>query len=217
MSSLLLRVTHAETNVVDTLGPGARAVVWVQGCSLRCPGCMVSRNMECRNRRFALFAREPCCTVASPNARHGRNHRKRGRANRAAVRRCGTAPSISRCGKKHVRLQPATVWKNSSKETTLRLTCCFHGRTFWLTDVLIWVKPGGFYGVGAATSACCSYPSAFRLQRRSNKAGTNRIEVRLSGDGGLILLGIPRPGTLAHLRKRLNEGGLQFINEQPWK
>lgn len=26
--------------VTDTMGPGVRSVVWVQGCTLRCPGCM---------------------------------------------------------------------------------------------------------------------------------------------------------------------------------
>ena len=35
-----LRLYHYEP-VVHTLGPGRRAGVWVQGCALACPGCLV--------------------------------------------------------------------------------------------------------------------------------------------------------------------------------
>lgn len=37
-SSMLLNV-HAIMPVSYVNGPGARAVVWTQGCRLRCPGC----------------------------------------------------------------------------------------------------------------------------------------------------------------------------------
>lgn len=35
-----LRAYYWTTGVNDVLGPGKRAVVWVQGCSLRCKGCI---------------------------------------------------------------------------------------------------------------------------------------------------------------------------------
>lgn len=31
---------------VRTLGPGLRAVVWVQGCTLRCPGCLAPESWD---------------------------------------------------------------------------------------------------------------------------------------------------------------------------
>ena len=36
-----LRIHHFVPASVDTLGPGRRAVVWVQGCSIHCPGCIL--------------------------------------------------------------------------------------------------------------------------------------------------------------------------------
>lgn len=41
MEQPMLRVRHTQLGVVDTLGPGTRSVVWVQGCTLHCPGCIV--------------------------------------------------------------------------------------------------------------------------------------------------------------------------------
>lgn len=41
MDRPLLRVRYTQRGVVDTLGPGTRSVVWVQGCTLHCPGCIV--------------------------------------------------------------------------------------------------------------------------------------------------------------------------------
>ena len=39
-STCVIRAVVRDTarDVVDTLGPGRRSVVWVQGCSLSCPG-----------------------------------------------------------------------------------------------------------------------------------------------------------------------------------
>lgn len=39
-----LEVMSTAIGVVDTLGPGRRAVVWVQGCSLHCRGCIVPES-----------------------------------------------------------------------------------------------------------------------------------------------------------------------------
>jgi anaerobic ribonucleoside-triphosphate reductase activating protein len=36
-----LEIRERLVGVRDVLGPGFRAVVWVQGCTIRCPGCMV--------------------------------------------------------------------------------------------------------------------------------------------------------------------------------
>lgn len=46
MLSPTLRI-HARIPLVrDTLGPGARAMVWVQGCVHRCPGCMMPESWD---------------------------------------------------------------------------------------------------------------------------------------------------------------------------
>lgn len=42
----LLRIHTWFPLVRDTLGPGTRAVVWVQGCSHRCPGCMMPESWD---------------------------------------------------------------------------------------------------------------------------------------------------------------------------
>ncbi len=40
----LLRVADTHCFLTDTLGPGKRATVWVQGCSIHCPGCIVPES-----------------------------------------------------------------------------------------------------------------------------------------------------------------------------
>jgi anaerobic ribonucleoside-triphosphate reductase activating protein len=40
-----LRLHHREAPV-GVLGPGNRAVVWVQGCPFRCPGCMTPDSLD---------------------------------------------------------------------------------------------------------------------------------------------------------------------------
>lgn len=37
-----LRVAHSETKV-SSLGPGHRAAIWFQGCTLNCPGCVAAQ------------------------------------------------------------------------------------------------------------------------------------------------------------------------------
>jgi len=41
-----IRLNAWLPDVRDILGPGLRAVVWVQGCTLRCPGCMVPETWD---------------------------------------------------------------------------------------------------------------------------------------------------------------------------
>jgi anaerobic ribonucleoside-triphosphate reductase activating protein len=36
----MLRIHHWQSNIKNILGPGNRAVVWVQGCNLACKGCI---------------------------------------------------------------------------------------------------------------------------------------------------------------------------------
>ncbi len=49
-----LYVDHISPSVI-TLGPGKRIVLWVQGCSLRCFGCMSAELFERRvNTRFKV-------------------------------------------------------------------------------------------------------------------------------------------------------------------
>jgi anaerobic ribonucleoside-triphosphate reductase activating protein len=36
----MLRIAHRAAPIAEVLGPGRRAVVWVQGCAQRCAGCI---------------------------------------------------------------------------------------------------------------------------------------------------------------------------------
>jgi anaerobic ribonucleoside-triphosphate reductase activating protein len=36
----MLRVAHRAAPIEAALGPGRRAVIWVQGCASRCAGCI---------------------------------------------------------------------------------------------------------------------------------------------------------------------------------
>jgi anaerobic ribonucleoside-triphosphate reductase activating protein len=46
----LLRVADTHYYLTDTLGPGKRAAVWVQGCSIHCEGCIVPESWNIRAR-----------------------------------------------------------------------------------------------------------------------------------------------------------------------
>lgn len=43
-----MRVHHWVPCSTDTLGPGNRAIVWVQGCEIRCPGCILPEAWDAR-------------------------------------------------------------------------------------------------------------------------------------------------------------------------
>lgn len=38
--------TYSRCEGTDALGPGRRAVLWVQGCGIRCPGCLVPDSWD---------------------------------------------------------------------------------------------------------------------------------------------------------------------------
>lgn len=46
-----LRVHHMVPVLEDILGPGRRAVVWVQGCTIRCRGCVLPEAWDSRGGR----------------------------------------------------------------------------------------------------------------------------------------------------------------------
>lgn len=43
---MTLRIHHWLPRIQDTLGPGCRVAVWVQGCSQACPGCMAPETWD---------------------------------------------------------------------------------------------------------------------------------------------------------------------------
>lgn len=49
IDSPLLRVADIARTVIDTLGPGRRSIVWVQGCTLYCRGCWVPETWGTRS------------------------------------------------------------------------------------------------------------------------------------------------------------------------
>lgn len=53
-------------------GPGVRAVVWVQGCSIGCPGC-INRHLIPRRRRHLVDPVALCCRLreAAPEVEGG--------------------------------------------------------------------------------------------------------------------------------------------------
>ncbi len=69
MSNHTLRVYHFEP-VVRTLGPGMRCGLWVQGCSLGCPGCLVPDSHDATKGK-AVAVRELAARILAVEGNTG--------------------------------------------------------------------------------------------------------------------------------------------------
>ncbi|WP_244928743.1 4Fe-4S single cluster domain-containing protein [Nocardioides sp. W7] len=207
----LLRIGHTALDVVDTLGPGRRSVVWVQGCTIHCAGCIVPESWRAGGRLVdpAELADE---LLADQDAQ---------------LTVSGGEPTE----------QPAAVARLlAAARERGRTTWVYTGRSIEdlvaegdddlltmlaLTDVLVdgpfaEDQAGGVGYRGSRNQRILRLTDA--VDEESALGGRpGKIELRLSSSNHeLTLIGIPEPGLMTSLRERLAARGHE-LNSRHWR
>lgn len=207
-----LYIHHWLPSVRDSLGPGRRAVVWVQGCSLACPGCMVPETWH-RPRGREVYPLELADRILAQEGLDG-------------ITISGGEPTE----------QPEAVRQLLARVCAAGLnTWVYTGRT--LEDLLaeasapldamlaqVDVLVDGPYDSGLA--------GALRLRGSANQrilhltgaipavlddqGEFSRVEISINEAGELVVIGVPPPGFLRGLRDALKRRGITVFNDRHW-
>lgn len=210
----LLNVRHTATDVVDTLGPGRRAVVWVQGCTLRCPGCIVPEMWNPARPGRLIDADELAQELLGPDPE-------------IQLTVSGGEPTQ----------QPFAVAKLLSAAHRLgRNTWVYTGQTLerlvaaddpeldeFLAHVDVLVD-GPFEQERAIALPYrgSSNQRIIRLTEAISAADAEsgpggRLSLTIDGSGRLVVIGIPPPGLLPRLRAGLASRGVIVDPENSWQ
>jgi anaerobic ribonucleoside-triphosphate reductase activating protein len=196
--------------VRDCLGPGLRAVVWVQGCVRRCPGCIASE-------------------LQPPSGGHPVDPR----ALAEDLLHRGELDGLTVSGGEPMDQPMALaallrVFRDAGKSTWVYTGYSLEylvgrddpdvDRAIALTDVLV----DGDYRQDLVALPFRGSANQ-RLIRLSGPplappAGGwgSRVEVRVDVEGSLMVVGVPPRGFLAQLQARLGARGLVVVPDQPW-
>lgn len=213
VDSPLLLVRHTARDVIDTLGPGRRSVVWVQGCSLRCPGCMVP---EMWNPDVGGYLVEPVGLATqlladSPESDltvSGGEPTEQPKAVEVLLR---TAHRMGR-----------TTWVYTGRTLEEILKADSDPVLSMLAHVDVLVD--GRYEQTRPTSKPYRGSSNQRILNLTGviptddiDTGAGRVSLTLDTEGGLIVIGVPPPGFLPQLQSRLRSRGITVLPEHPWR
>jgi anaerobic ribonucleoside-triphosphate reductase activating protein len=207
----LLRIRDWKPGVRDVLGPGERAVVWVQGCSLHCPGCMVPETWS------------PAGGHAVEAAELAREILAAGRVDGVTV--SGGEPmeqpaavaellaAVRAAGK------DAWVYSGYTLEELLARDDPEVDRVLALADVLV----DGRYEQARPEASGYRGSGNQRLVPLTGRAlpppgaPPPRVQLTLYREGRLVVVGVPPPGFLARFRDRLAERGVALDADRTWK
>ncbi|HET7228701.1 MAG TPA: 4Fe-4S single cluster domain-containing protein [Longimicrobium sp.] len=195
----------------DVLGPGKRAVVWVQGCSLRCPGCMVPETWSPSGGRavdVAELAREILAAerLDGVTVSGGEPMEQPGAVAEllAAVRAAG---------------KTAWVYSGYTLEELLARQDAEVDRVLALTDVLV----DGRYERERPESAGYRGSGNQRLVPLTGRAlpprdsPPPRVQLTLGAEGQLVVVGVPPPGFFLRFREALAERGIALETDRTWR
>ncbi len=189
------------------LGPGRRAVVWVQGCSRRCPGC-VAPEMQPHNGGEAV---DPEALARKILAAHPDGITVSGGepAEQAAAVAALLAP---------LRAAGLNVILYSGWQRGELAADCLPGSAalLALTD---WLIDGDYRqelddGRPLAGSSNQTVHRLTPAGERMEAPEQREWQLELDGDGNLALTGLPPPGFVTNFRRRLAQSGLRLPD---WK
>ena len=187
-----LRIHASMHGVNGILGPGKRSVVWVQGCSLHCPGCMVPETWDCEGGR-SIYVADLAKEIISNDDVEG--------ITVSGGEPFQQASAVSRL---------LEMVKNSGRNTwvytgyTIAELLAKKDQTFErllsFTDVLVDGRydqeaAGAHLFRGSANQRIVSLTDAIPDDGWENE-NYSRIKVSLNVDGDLLIVGIPPPGFL---------------------
>lgn len=207
----LLRLTHTATDVIDTLGPGRRAVVWVQGCSIHCEGCIVPETWGTQGGTWVdpvdLAATLLADTESDLTVSGGEPTEQAG----AVAALLGEAHRLGR-----------TTWVYSGRRLEDLVGEADDNILLLLsrTDVLVDGPyerrvAGGVGYRGSRNQRIIRLTDAIP-EDLADTGKPGKIEVRLDGDDGLMLIGIPAPETVPKMASALAERGIQ-LESRHWR
>lgn len=198
-----LRISHTATEVIDTLGPGRRSVVWVQGCTIRCEGCIVPESWGDQVGQWEDPAELALKLLANSDS------------------------NLTVSGGEPTEQAPAVSILLSEARRLGRTTWVYTGRRLEdlvadgdeevlsllsLTDVLVdgpyeLATAGGVGYRGSRNQRILRLTDAIPVgEARGGKPG--KIEIRLDGNDSIWLIGIPEPGALTGMSAALAERGI---------
>ena len=210
----LLRIRFREDCVLDTLGPGKRAVVWVQGCSVHCNGCMVPETWRHAGGTLhepAVLANELINKTPDLDGITVSG----GEPTEQALAVAEFLTVFRECGKN------TWVYSGYTLEQLVKRSDDATDRLLSLTDVLVDgpympAEAGAFSWRGSANQHILRLSDRIPADLLTSE-GAGRIEVRLDNAGGLVFLGIPPPGFLDTFRSRLEQNGIQLQTQVSWR
>lgn len=212
-ASDLLQIHAWLPAVREALGPGLRAVVWVQGCSLRCPGCMVPETWPSTGGQWVDPVELARMLLQRPEIE--------------GITVSGGEPSEQAAAVARLLAEVKTAGKNTwvySGYTLEELVARNDPATdemLAFTDVLVdgrydMAQAGSFRWRGSANQRILRLTEAIPIERIQG-GEFSRVEITLDYRGQLLVVGIPPPGFLHHFVERLREKGVVVSAGSPWQ
>ncbi len=210
---LQLRVHHWLPLVRNVLGPGGRAVVWVQGCSLACKGCMVPETWSKREgelydpnelaRELLMHPEVEGITVSGGEATDQPN---------AVVQ---LLKFFKEAGKN------TWVYTGYTLEELVARDDLETDRLLSLTDVLVDgrydILKAGVYRWRGSSNQRIIHLTDVITPTAEEASCSGSVEVTLDGQGRLLVVGVPPPGFLPEFKAKLEARGLRVNNRHTWK
>jgi len=213
MSCPSLRIYAWMPAVYQVLGPGLRAVVWVQGCSLRCPGCMVPETWATTGGQLVdpieladyILVREDIEGVTISGGEPTEQP--------AAVARL--LARVKAAGKN------TWVYSGYTLRELLDRRDPATDEMLSLIDVLVDgrydINQAGRYPFRGSMNQNIIHLTHAIASDRVAQAASSAIEVQIDQYGHLVLIGIPPPGFLPQLLCALRDRGVNVSTDVPWK
>lgn len=208
----MLRIRHTARDVVDILGPGRRSVVWVQGCSLHCPGCMVP---EMWNPQVGGELVDPVSLAGEllgddPDTHLTVSGGEPTEQPEAVAALLAAARSMGR-----------TTWVYSGRTLDELLADDDEAVLSLLAEVDVLVD--GRYEQSKRTSLPYRGSANQRVLHLTDaipsdlsRTDSPRVSLTLDSDGGLVVIGVPPPGFLARLEDGLENRGIRVNTDHRW-